>query len=140
MWISGYIIIQIRNHLHINFKQKPLVVQRKQENKYDSYDAYAKSKLAQIMFGFELAEMLKEKDIIVNSLHPATLMDTNMDHDFFGKVSSTVEEGAMVVEYVAFSDETKDVTGAYFNQMNQAKANRQAYDVEARKKLLMKKK
>ena len=36
---------------------------------------------------------------------------------------------------VAFSDETKDVTGAYFNQMNQAKANRQAYDVEARKKL-----
>ena len=105
------------------------------ENKYDSYDAYAKSKLAQIMFGFELAEMLKEKDIIVNSLHPATLMDTNMVHDFFGKVSSTVEEGAMVVEYVAFSDETKDVTGAYFNQMNQAKANRQAYDVEARKKL-----
>ena len=105
------------------------------ERRYDSYEAYAKSKLAQIMFGFELAERLKNKGITVNSLHPATLMDTNMVHDFFGRTTSTVEEGAKVVEYVAFAEETKNVTGAYFNQLQQAKANAQAYDGEARKKL-----
>ncbi len=40
-----------------------------------------------------------------------------------------------MVEYVAFDDETKNITGAYFNQLRQAKANAQAYDMEARKKL-----
>ncbi|HUC81950.1 MAG TPA: SDR family NAD(P)-dependent oxidoreductase [Flavisolibacter sp.] len=105
------------------------------ENRYDSFDAYAKSKLAQIIFGFALADKLKDKHVTVNSLHPASLMDTNMVAAFFGRTTSTVEEGADVVEYVAFSPETKDVTGAYFNQLQQAKANAQAYDAEARKKL-----
>ncbi|HEX8315729.1 MAG TPA: SDR family NAD(P)-dependent oxidoreductase, partial [Flavisolibacter sp.] len=105
------------------------------EKRYDSFDAYAKSKLAQIIFGLELADRLKEKNIMVNSLHPASLMDTNMVHDFFGRTAATVEEGAEVVAYVAFSDETENVTGAYFNQFKQAKANAQAYNMEARKKL-----
>lgn len=103
------------------------------EKRYESFDAYAKSKLAQIIFGFELAEKLKDKDVTVNSLHPATLMNTNMVHDFFGRVNSTVEEGAEVVEYVAFAEETKEITGAYFNQLKEAKANAQAYDADARK-------
>lgn len=105
------------------------------EKRYDSFDAYCKSKLAQIIFSFELADRLKEKNVIINSLHPATLMDTKMVHQFFGRIAATVEEGANVVEYVAFDDETKDITGAYFNQLRQAKANAQAYDMEARKKL-----
>ncbi len=105
------------------------------ENKYDSYTAYACSKLAQIMHGFELAEKLKDSGVTVNSLHPATLMNTNMVFDFFGYTSSTVEDGVTVVEHVAFSTETENITGAYFNRMKTAKANHQAYDVEARKKL-----
>jgi len=105
------------------------------EKQYDSFDSYAKSKLAQIIFGFELAENVKDKNIVVNSLHPATLMNTNMVQQFFGRTSSTVEEGAKVVEYVAFADETKDTTGVYFNQQQPAKANAQAYDIQARKKL-----
>ena len=105
------------------------------EKSYDSFDAYAKSKLAQIIFTMELAERVKDKGVIVNCLHPATLMNTNMVYDFFGRTSSTVEEGAAVVEYVAFLEETKDITGAYFNQQRQARANRQAYDMEARRRL-----
>lgn len=105
------------------------------EKKYDSYTAYARSKLAQIMHGFELAEKLKDSGVMVNSLHPATLMNTNMVFDFFGYTSSTVEDGAKVVEHVAFSTETENITGTYFDRMKIAKANQQAYDVEARKKL-----
>lgn len=105
------------------------------EKRYDSFDAYAKSKLAQIIFSFELAERLRNTGVVVNCLHPATLMNTNMVADFFGRTASTVEEGAAVVEYVAFASETENITGAYFNQMRQASANSQAYDVEARKKL-----
>ena len=105
------------------------------EKKFDSYTAYCRSKLAQIMYGFELAEKLNGKGVNVNSLHPATLMDTNMVHDYFGRVTSTIDEGADVVDYVSFSKETESISGAYFNQKREAKANAQAYDKEARKKL-----
>lgn len=105
------------------------------EGRYDSFDAYCKSKLAQIISGFESAEQLKGTGVTINSLHPASLMDTNMVHQFFGRVATSIAEGAKVVEYVAFAEETKEITGAYFNQLKPAKANAQAYDPEARKKL-----
>jgi NAD(P)-dependent dehydrogenase (short-subunit alcohol dehydrogenase family) len=105
------------------------------EKRYDSFDAYAKSKLAQILFTMELAERVKDRGIAVNCLHPATLMNTNMAHDFFGRTMSTVEEGAEAVEYIAFAEETKGITGAYFNQEEQGRANGQAYDAAARKRL-----
>jgi NAD(P)-dependent dehydrogenase (short-subunit alcohol dehydrogenase family) len=105
------------------------------EQKFDSFTAYCRSKLAQIMHGFESAVQLRGSGVTVNSLHPATLMNTNMVHNFFGRTLSTVEEGADVVEYVAFSRETEGITGIFFNQKKQARANAQAYDVEARKKL-----
>jgi NAD(P)-dependent dehydrogenase (short-subunit alcohol dehydrogenase family) len=105
------------------------------KNRYDSFDAYAKSKLAQIIYGLELAEQLQDKGVTVNSLHPATLMNTKMVAEYFGKTMATVEEGAEAVEYLAFSEETEGINGAYFNQQKEAKANAQAYDAEARKKL-----
>jgi NAD(P)-dependent dehydrogenase (short-subunit alcohol dehydrogenase family) len=105
------------------------------EKQYDSFDAYCRSKLAQIIFGFELADQLAGTGVSINSLHPATLMNTNMVHQFFGRTSSSVEEGAKVVQYVAFSPETEEITGAYFHQFNKAKAASQAYDETARKKL-----
>ena len=105
------------------------------EKRYESFDAYCKSKLAQILYGFELAENLKGSGVTVNSLHPATLMNTNMVHQFFGRTSTNVEEGADAVMHVAFSEETKDVSGVYFNQRKPARAIAQAYDERARKKL-----
>lgn len=105
------------------------------EKHYDSFEAYCRSKLAQIIYGFELADQLKGQNITVNSLHPASLMNTNMVHQYFGYTTSSVEDGANVVEYVATAEETENITGAYFNQMKQARAKSQAYDPEARKKL-----
>ncbi|MBV8561100.1 MAG: SDR family NAD(P)-dependent oxidoreductase, partial [Acidimicrobiia bacterium] len=40
---------------------------------YDGARAYRQSKLAQIMFGFDLAERIPADEVTVNSLHPATL-------------------------------------------------------------------
>jgi NAD(P)-dependent dehydrogenase (short-subunit alcohol dehydrogenase family) len=106
------------------------------EQHYDSFDAYCKSKLAQILYGMAQAEELKEKGVTVNSLHPATLMNTKMVKELFGPSSSTVEEGVEAVEQLAFSDETEGVTGTYFNQKRAVRANRQAYDADARRQLL----
>jgi NAD(P)-dependent dehydrogenase (short-subunit alcohol dehydrogenase family) len=97
--------------------------------------AYTQSKLAQVMFTFELAERLRDTGVTVNSLHPVSLMDTKMVHDTFGYTMSTVGEGAEAVVRLAVSPEVEGVTGRYFDGMREARANRQAYDAEARRRL-----
>ena len=105
------------------------------EKHYDSFDAYCKSKLAQILYGMELAAQIKDKGVTVNSLHPASLMNTHMVRQYFGRTMSTVEEGLRVVERVAFSPQTEGLTGLYFDQLQPGKAHPQAYDPKARKQL-----
>jgi NAD(P)-dependent dehydrogenase (short-subunit alcohol dehydrogenase family) len=105
------------------------------EKGYDSMGAYTQSKLAQIMFTFELAERLRDTGVTVNALHPASLMDTKMVHDTFGYTMSTVGEGAEAVVRLAASPEVEGVTGRYFDGTREARANRQAYDAEARRRL-----
>lgn len=106
---------------------------------YDGLRAYRQSKLALVMFTFDLAEDLRESGIAVNSLHPASLMNTRMvlETDYFDGPMSTVEEGANAVEYLATSPEVEGVTGEYFDGKHRAQANPQAYDKEMRRWLRM---
>jgi NAD(P)-dependent dehydrogenase (short-subunit alcohol dehydrogenase family) len=100
------------------------------ERGYDGYDAYAQSKLCQIMFTFELAE--RRPDLVVNALHPATLMDTKMVHEWFGYTRSTIADG---VEATAALVERDDVTGRYFDRLRESRADPVAYDAGARRRL-----
>jgi NAD(P)-dependent dehydrogenase (short-subunit alcohol dehydrogenase family) len=105
------------------------------EREYDAMRAYSQSKLAQIMFTFELAERERNAGLTVNALHPASLMDTRMVHESFGYTLSTVEEGSDAVVRLAVSSEVEGVTGAYFDGTSEARADRQAYDPQARERL-----
>jgi NAD(P)-dependent dehydrogenase (short-subunit alcohol dehydrogenase family) len=109
------------------------------EDGYDGLRAYRQSKLALVMFTFDLAEGLRKNGITVNSLHPASLMSTRMvlETDYFGGPMNTVEEGAHAVEYLATSPKLGGVTGEYFDGKQRARANAQAYDKEARRRLRM---
>jgi NAD(P)-dependent dehydrogenase (short-subunit alcohol dehydrogenase family) len=100
------------------------------ERGYEGYRAYAQSKLCQIMFTFELAE--RRPDLVVNALHPATLMDTKMARETFGVTRSTVAEG---VEATAALVERDDVSGRYLDGLREARADRAAYDSRARRRL-----
>jgi NAD(P)-dependent dehydrogenase (short-subunit alcohol dehydrogenase family) len=102
------------------------------ERGYDAMKAYSMSKLAQVMFTFELAEHLRGTGVTVNALHPASLMDTKMVQSTFGYSMSTVEEGTEAVVRLAVSQEVDRVTGRYFDGKREARANRQAYDPQAR--------
>ncbi len=107
------------------------------ERGYDGLRAYRQSKLAQVMFTFDLAEDLRGTPITVNCLHPASLMPTRMvaETDYFEGPVSTVEEGARAVEYLATSPELEGVTGEYFEGRRRARADAQAYDPKARRRL-----
>jgi NAD(P)-dependent dehydrogenase (short-subunit alcohol dehydrogenase family) len=102
---------------------------------YDGYTAYARSKLAQMLFTIELAERLEGRDITVNALHPATLMDTKMVLQNMGPPRSSVEEGVEAVVRLVADPELDGVTGRFFDGARESTAHRQAYDPAARRRL-----
>jgi NAD(P)-dependent dehydrogenase (short-subunit alcohol dehydrogenase family) len=101
---------------------------------YSGVDAYRRSKLALIMFTFDIAAELRKLGVTVNALHPATFMDTFMVHEAGGKPMSTVDEGADAIMHLAV-DDLQGRTGEYFDQQRPARALRQAYDPKARERL-----
>jgi NAD(P)-dependent dehydrogenase (short-subunit alcohol dehydrogenase family) len=101
---------------------------------YSGIRAYRQSKLAQILFTIDLAAELEGSGITVNALHPATFMNTKMVRDF-GTPRSTVEEGALAILKLASSAEVEGRSGLYFNGQEEARADAQAYDPQARQRL-----
>jgi NAD(P)-dependent dehydrogenase (short-subunit alcohol dehydrogenase family) len=102
---------------------------------YSGARAYAQSKLAQIMFTIDLAAELKASGVTVNALHPATYMNTTMVREGGITPISTVEQGGDAILHLAAGDDMAGKTGLFFNGMHEAKANSQAYDAAARKRL-----
>jgi len=102
---------------------------------YSGSRAYAQSKLAQIMFTVDLARELEGSGVTVNSLHPATYMNTTMVREGGITPISTVEEGGDAILHLVAGDDVAGKTGLFFNGMREAQANPQAYDAVARKRL-----
>ena len=102
---------------------------------YNGNRAYAQSKLAQIMFTIDLAQELEGSDVTVNALHPATYMNTTMVREGGITPISTVEQGGEAILHLAAGDDVAGKSGLFFNGMQQAQANPQAYDASARKRL-----
>lgn len=102
---------------------------------YDGTRAYAQSKLAQIMFTFDLADELRGTGLTVNCLHPATYMATTMVREAGVSPMSTVEEGAEAILNLAASPGLEGRSGLYFDRKREARANALAYDGAARKRL-----
>lgn len=101
------------------------------EQGYSGGRGYGQSKLAQILFTMDLAKELEGK-VIVNALHPATLMNTTMVRNAGAQPRSTIDDGAAAVMQLI----TDNVgTGQYFNGLRAARANAQAYDESAREQL-----
>jgi NAD(P)-dependent dehydrogenase (short-subunit alcohol dehydrogenase family) len=105
------------------------------ERSYNSGDAYRRSKLAQIMFTIDLAAELDPAKVTVNSLHPARSMNTARVINGGFEPLSTVEEGAEATMQLAVSPALAGRSGLYFNGLNEASANAQAYDEAARAQL-----
>jgi NAD(P)-dependent dehydrogenase (short-subunit alcohol dehydrogenase family) len=104
-------------------------------NGYSGMRAYCQSKLAQILFTFDRAEELAGTGVTATCLHPATYMDTTMVRRTGVKPWSSVDEGAAAIMNLALSPALEGRSGVYFNGLNQARPNAQAYDLDARHRL-----
>jgi len=98
---------------------------------YDGMRAYRQSKLAQILFTFDLATELDLAGVTVNALHPATFMPTKI----VAAPLSTIAQGVEATMRLITEPIGQAGSGRYFNSLDEARANDQAYDPTSRRQL-----
>ncbi|MCX7710874.1 MAG: SDR family oxidoreductase [Clostridia bacterium] len=112
---------------------------------YTVWRAYAQSKLANILFTYELARRLEGTQVTVNCLHPgavATNMGINRDTGFGRTITRILkpffqspEKGAETTVYLALSPEVEGVTGKYFYRKRPVSSSHESYSLETAKQL-----
>jgi NAD(P)-dependent dehydrogenase (short-subunit alcohol dehydrogenase family) len=111
---------------------------------YGGRRAYNQSKLANLLFTYELDRRLKGEPVTVNALHPGFvntrigkqhwLVGPVLDilHFFFAK---SPEEGAQTSVYLATSPEVEGVSGKYFIDEEPVRSSSPSYDEDAARRL-----
>lgn len=101
------------------------------EEEYDGIVAYRRSKLAMVMWSFDLAVA---QPVPCISLHPGTFLDTFMVRQSGITPLGTAQHGAEMVR-IAAERALAGVTNTYYDELVPATADAQAYDVRARQML-----
>jgi NAD(P)-dependent dehydrogenase (short-subunit alcohol dehydrogenase family) len=115
------------------------------EHNYRGYRAYARSKLANILFTYELARRLEGTGVVTNALHPG-FVATNFGHNNRSFTAGlfrilqlvaaiSPEEGGQTIIYLASSPEAQGVTGAYFVKQKAVRSSQVSYDRAAAERL-----
>lgn len=103
---------------------------------YREWTAYGASKLANILFTYELARRLQGTGVTVNAVHPG-FVNTNFQRaaglNMRGPL--TPEEGADTQIWLAMSDEVEGVTGKYFVRRRETRSSAISYDSAIAKRL-----
>ncbi len=114
------------------------------EQRYRTFGAYSQSKLANILFTYELARRLAGSGVTVNCLHPGGIASGLWTNN--GRLAQlimkaakpflkTPEQGARTTIYLASSDEVEGVTGKYYADCKEKISNRESYDLDAANRL-----
>ncbi len=111
------------------------------EKRFSGHQAYNQSKLANILFTFELARRLQGTGVTATCVHPGVVA-TNFGKEnpnglmsfllaLAGPFMLTPEKGADTLIWLASSPEVEGVTGKYFARRKERRVNRQALDAAA---------
>jgi NAD(P)-dependent dehydrogenase (short-subunit alcohol dehydrogenase family) len=115
------------------------------EHKWNMVKAYSQSKLANVLFTYELARRLQDTGVTVNTLHPGTVKSNfavNRDTGF-GKIImkslqpffQTAQKAAGTSVYLSSSKEVEGVTGKYYYKNKAIDSSKLSNDKEVAKKL-----
>jgi NAD(P)-dependent dehydrogenase (short-subunit alcohol dehydrogenase family) len=105
------------------------------ERAYSGIQAYCQSKLAIVMFTFDLAEELEGSGVTANCLHPGTYLPTNMVRAAGVDPVTPLEDGVEATLRLVASPELAGTNGHYFNGTSESAPHSQAEDPEARSRL-----
>ncbi len=115
------------------------------EQKYTGFGAYGQSKLANILFTYELDRRLAGTGIVTNVLHPG-FVATNFAKNnggimrgvmsVIGKIAArSPEKGAETSIYLAASPEVEGISGKYFSDCKAVQSSPESYDVQVAQRL-----
>ena len=114
------------------------------EKKYSGFGAYSQSKLANVLFTYQLAKRLEGTGVSVNCLHPGVVR-TGFGHDQGGLLNIGIrimspfmmspDKAARAEIYLATSLELEGVTGKYFSKGKSARSSKESYDESAAERL-----
>ena len=109
------------------------------QRSYSGMKAYARSKLANILFTYELARRLAGKEVTVNALHPGHVATDiwRTNFEFIGSLlkwlmclfALTSEQGADNSIFLATSPDVPGITGSYFVKRKAVQSSPLSYDV-----------
>ncbi|XP_045619959.2 retinol dehydrogenase 13 isoform X1 [Procambarus clarkii] len=116
---------------------------------YDEGEAYAQSKLANILFTKELAERLEGSGVTCNAVHPGIVFTElgrhmSINNSWTAKIFlypllwlflKTPRQGAQTTIYVSLNSELEGVSGKYFSNQVEGKVSEGAQDKVAAKRL-----
>ena len=112
--------------------------------KYRGFPVYGMTKLANIMFTYELAERLDGTGVSANCLHPGSV-GTNFGQNNRGVMAlffrtfkpfmRSPEQGADTLIWLSSSSEVDGVSGKYFSDRKEIEAKKVAHDPAARRRL-----
>lgn len=114
------------------------------EKKYSSFGVYSMSKLANVMFTYELARRLEDSGVTANALHPGFVASNfgRSNGGIWGAImplvqmfAITPEKGAETTIYLAGSPAVEGVTGKYFVKQQPVKSSGASYDQAAQRRL-----
>jgi NAD(P)-dependent dehydrogenase (short-subunit alcohol dehydrogenase family) len=100
---------------------------------YDARRAYCQAKLAQITQTMEMAPRL-DGGVTITALHPSTFMPTKILGPGMDP-RSTVQEGIDATVRLVVDPALEGVSGVYFDVQSEARADAQAYDADAQRRL-----
>jgi NAD(P)-dependent dehydrogenase (short-subunit alcohol dehydrogenase family) len=108
---------------------------------YSAFGAYANSKLANVLFTYELARRLEGTGVTANCLHPGGV-GTNLYRGLPKFLQALIklvtigpERGARTSIYLASSSKVEGVTGKYFARRRQQKSSEASHNEEAGRRL-----
>jgi NAD(P)-dependent dehydrogenase (short-subunit alcohol dehydrogenase family) len=108
---------------------------------YSSFGAYANSKLANVLFTYELARRLEGTGVTANCLHPgavATSLFRRLPKILEVLIKLTTispQRGARTSIYLASSAEVEGVSGKYFVRRRPQRSSSASYDEQAARRL-----
>lgn len=130
-------IINVASNAHKRYKID--INDLENQNNYNGWKAYCRSKLLNVFFTYSFKDKIKTK-INSNCLHPGFVNSNfgNNNQNFYrflinilkNLLAISTDEAAQSPLKLALNDEFKGINGKYFFKLNENKSSKESYDID----------
>ena len=137
-------IVNVSSNSHVGARLDCDPLTGLEKRPYLSWRAYGRSKLANILFTYELARRLEGVGVTANALHPGLVRThigmnfgllSRLVQPFFMSRGVSPEEGAQTTVYLASSPDVEGISGKYYVRCREVVSSPESYDLAAARKL-----